>query len=150
MSVLCFLCFLLALHLQCVFCFFPGRHVSNHVFATQQVERREPARGLYLCIQKSSKLNDLVLVNDGATASAQSHKTGKIDELVEEPPFSSGFVPLLRAILPKPSGQDDKRDESTPPELIDDGHPPSSATTTLSRYSRGFIPILRSLFKKKG
>ena len=60
-------------------------------------------------------------------------------------PFSSGFTPLVRPTSP--------RDEShhihveAPPTYPEEDNPPSSATHTLSRHSRGFIPLLRALFQ---
>ena len=67
-------------------------------------------------------------------------------ETDHEPPFSSGFVPLFRTIFRGSEAKEISLSDH-PTELVDYDRPASTSTCTLSRYSRGFIPILRSWFR---
>uniref|UniRef100_A0A7S0M5I6 Uncharacterized protein n=1 Tax=Cryptomonas curvata TaxID=233186 RepID=A0A7S0M5I6_9CRYP len=143
MSRVCFLCVLFVLYLQFSACFSADRQFSKRVLGMQQSEGLDPSRKLCLCVLKSKPTTkDSVVVNDSSSAQTME----SVDQSSEEPPFASGFVPLLRAIFPKPATQNDRL-ETAPVKLPDDGRPASSSTCTLSRYSRGFIPIIRSLFR---
>ena len=140
-----FLCVLIVLYLQCAGCFSTHRQIPKRVLGMPQSEGLGPYRKLCLCVLKSKPTTKVsIRVNDAQT---ESQAMESIDQPSEEPPFSSGFVPLLRAILPKPAAQNEKQLEKAPAKILDDGRPASSSTATLSRYSRGFIPIIRSFFR---
>jgi hypothetical protein len=146
------LCFVLALNIQMAFCFSPDFQVLKRIFGKQHSDQvLDPSgksRDSFLCVLKNKILTkpmqDSFYFNETIVAAG----TFETKLANEEPPFSSGFVPLLRAVFPIRAPPVTARKETTiSMELPDDAHPPSSSTVTLSRYSRGFIPILRYLFQ---
>uniref|UniRef100_A0A7S0MGV2 Uncharacterized protein n=1 Tax=Cryptomonas curvata TaxID=233186 RepID=A0A7S0MGV2_9CRYP len=156
MRVAFLLCFVLALNVHVAFCFSPDFQVLKRFFgkphADQILDPSGKSRDSFLCVLKNkiltkpSWMQDAFYFNETKVAAAAERLDTELAS--EEPPFSSGFVPLLRAVFPRKPIQVTTQEETKPMELVDnDARPPSSSTVTLSRYSRGFIPILRYLLQ---
>jgi hypothetical protein len=152
-----FLCFVLALNIQLTFCFSPDFQVLKRFFGKPQLDQvLDPSgksRDSFLCVLKNkiltkpSWMQDSFYFNETSLAAGDSKKVNMELASETEPPFSSGFVPLLRAVFPRQATQVTTRQEMISTELADESLPPTTSTRTLSRYSRGFIPVLRYLFQ---
>ncbi len=157
MRVAFLFCFALALNVQMAFCFSPDFQVLKRFFGKQQPDQvLDPSgksRDSFLCVLKTkiltkpSWMQDSFYSNETTVAAGTSEKVFMELSSNDEPPFSSGFVPLLRAVFPRRAAQVTPREETISMEFVDDSLPPSSSTCTLSRHSRGFIPIFRYLFQ---
>ncbi len=152
MRVAFILCFVLALNAQLAFCFSPDFQVLNRFFGKphpdQVLDPSGKSRDSFLCVLKNKILTKPSWMQFNETKVTTGAERMDMELASEEPPFSAGFVPLLRAVFPRKAAQATAREETKPMELVDnDARPPSSSTVTLSRYSRGFIPILRYLMQ---
>jgi hypothetical protein len=146
---------LLALHIECTLCFSADFGVFRAIFGKKNPESFDKSTGKsresFLNVFKAQILVKPAWIVDSfsfnESAAVVDETLSKHGELEQEPPFSSGFVPLMRAVFPK------KQEKLIPAaeyevELVDSDYPPSSSTCTLSRYSRGFIPLLRDWFRR--
>lgn len=151
-----FIILLLAINVHCILCFSADLGLLRAIFGKRKIESFDKVitgkpRESFLKVLKATILVkpawivDSFFFNDTAVSVNQESLKNQI--LDHEPPFSSGFVPLLRAVFPKSPTTDTPVTEHSV-ELVDSERPPSMSTCTLSRYSRGFIPMLRDWFRR--